>query len=83
MTKNNDLINARTVNPITSKNYDDIHALVRGKPKKTSDDIIEEIHETASINKSNKSKEENKENADEVNKEINKENIKKKVKNDY
>ncbi len=75
MTKNNDLINARTVNPITSKNYDNIHALVRGKPKKTSDDIIEEIHETASINKSNKSKEENKENADEVNKEINKENI--------
>jgi hypothetical protein len=33
MEKNNDLINARTVKPITSTSYDDIQALVDGKQK--------------------------------------------------
>ena len=33
MEKNNDLINARTVKPITSSSYDDIQALVDGKQK--------------------------------------------------
>ena len=40
--KNDDLINARTVKPITSNNYDHIQALVKGEQK---NDIIEDISE--------------------------------------
>ena len=47
MEKNNDLINARTVKPITSKNYDDIQALVKGKQK--SEKPIEETNENNTI----------------------------------
>ena len=43
MEKNNDLINARTVKPITSNRYDDIQALVSGKQKsKNKNEIINE-----------------------------------------
>ena len=42
--KNDDLINARTVKPITSHNYDDIQALVKGKQKK------ENVEETSEVN---------------------------------
>ena len=38
MGKNNDLINARTVKPITSHNYDDIQAIVKGKQKNEEDE---------------------------------------------
>ena len=43
MEKNNDLINARTIKPITSHNYDDIQTLVKGQQK--SDQKIEETDE--------------------------------------
>ena len=43
MEKNNDLINARTVKPITSSSYDDIQALVDGKQK--SEEKNENVNE--------------------------------------
>ena len=47
MEKNHDLINSRTVKPITSSNYDDIQALVKGKQK--SEEQIEETNENNAI----------------------------------
>jgi hypothetical protein len=78
--KNDDLINARTVKPITSNNYDHIQALVKGKQK---DDIIEDISEENNniindvkndVKKDLSNKEEEKENNEEKGKEEEKEN---------
>lgn len=74
MEKNNDLINARTIKPITSNNYDDIQAIVKGK-QKNEEDYEEEESEGKNNNniimntiendlKSNKGEEKEKENDD-------------------
>ena len=63
--KNDDLINARTVKPITSHNYDDIQALVKGKQKnkniEESSDITNNIIEGQDKEKEEKEKEKVKE----------------------
>ena len=63
MGKNNDLINARTVKPITSHNYDDIQAIVKGKQKNEEDEedtkeknniIMENIDNDSNVKKEEK-----------------------------
>ena len=67
MEKNNDLINARTVKPITSQNYDDIQAIIKGKQKsETLSEINSEKHSSKNdidiIDKNLISKEDNNDN---------------------
>ena len=50
MEKNNDLINARTVKPITSHNYDDIQAIIKGKQKS---ETLSEINSEKNSSKNN------------------------------
>ena len=57
MEKNNDLINARTIKPITDKNYDIVQTLLKGKQKENKEsenNVISSIEELNDEDKKDK-----------------------------